>query len=135
MIEFMSGDTFGRQLAGHRFRARILDDRPDSRRRARLLEIYDTRSDPGSRTCWSTQYGPVVVVSTAVDDGADRIQLDSKRGVLPLTDEPPDDLIMATTRHGRYVLRAEELLAAIRDGTTKLVLGAPRRAKGTMLLT
>jgi len=80
-----------------------------------------TLAPTGSRTCW-TPYGPVVVVSTAVDDGADRIQLDSKRGVLPLTDEPPDDLIMATTRHGRYVLRAEELLAAIRDGATKLVL-------------
>ena len=58
--------------------------------------------------------------------GADRIQLDSKRGVLPLTDEPPDDLIMATTRHGRYLLRAGELIAAIHGGATKLVLDAAR---------
>ena len=121
MVEFMSGDTFGQNLPAIGLGLEILKDRPDSWRRARLLEIYDTRSDWVADVL-STLYGPVVVVSTAVDDGADRIQLDSKRGVLPLTDEPPDDLIMATTRHGRYVLRAEELLAAIRDGATKLVL-------------
>jgi hypothetical protein len=122
MIEFMSGETFGQNLAAISLGLEILKDRSDSWRRARLLEIYDTRSDWVADVL-STQYGPVVVVSTAVDDSADRIQLDSKRGVLPLTDEPPDDRIVVTTRHGQYVLRAEELLAAIRDGRTKLVLG------------
>jgi hypothetical protein len=75
-----------------------------------------------------TQFGPVVVARIAVTEGADRIQQDRKRGFLPLTDEPPGDRIVVTTRHGQYVLRAEELLAAIRDGATKLVLGrtAPR---------
>jgi hypothetical protein len=127
MIEFMSGETFERNWLAIGLALEVLADRPRSRRRARLLAVYDARSTLIAEVL-STQYGPVVVARIAVTDGADRIRQDTKRGFLPLTDEPPDDRIVVTTRHGQYVLRAEELLGAIRDGTTTFVLGrtAPR---------
>lgn len=126
MIEFMSGETFERNWPAIGLALEVLADRPRSRRRARLLAVYDARSTLIAEVL-STQHGPVVVMQTAVRDGADRIQLDSKRGVEPLTGDPAQWFVV-TTRHGQLVLRAADLIACIRDGATKFVLGrtAPR---------
>jgi hypothetical protein len=125
-IEFMSGETFERNWPTIGLALEVLADRPRSRRRARLLAVYDARSTMIAEVL-GTQYGPVVVMHTAVRDGVDRIQQDRKRGVEPLTGDP-DQWFVVTTRHGQHVLRAKDLIACIRDGTTTFVLGrtAPR---------
>ena len=69
-----------------------------------------------------TRFGPVVVSRIAVDDSATRTRQDSKRNIEPLTGDP-EQWFTVTTRRRQYALRAEDLLAAIRDGRPKLVLG------------
>ena len=105
----------------------VLADRPRSRRRARLLAVYDARSTMIAEVL-STQYGPVVVMqhSSARRRRPHPAGPQARRAAAhrrPLT-----SWFVVTTRHGQYVLRAEELIACIRDGTTTFVLGrtAPR---------
>jgi hypothetical protein len=120
IIEYMSGQTFEGHWPAIGLALEALYDRPKLRRQARLLAVYDTRATLIAEVL-STQFGPVVISRIAVDDSATRTRQDSKRNIEPLTGDP-EQWFTVTTRRGQYALRADDILAAIRDGKRKIVL-------------
>ena len=115
----MDGETFEKHWREIGLGLELLADHPKKRKAWRLLAVYEERTDQLVAEVMRTQYGPIVVMRIAVDDGAEKIEQDSKRNFEPLTGDPKQWWVM-TTRHGRYRLRADVIIDCLRTGKTKL---------------